>query len=228
MTDILTTLDNAAAYTWGNCTYYVATVASWIPAGLGNAYQWFGNAKAKGFATSSTPRVGSVVVYGAGGGYSEFGHVAYVTGVNSNGTFDVTEMNYRGLNVVDTRTSTMKDVLGFILPPPGTSASPTSSPWPGICGAPVVGGALCLPGQVASGLVGGSSSSSGSCGWTDVGCWLGQLEQLVTRGFWVAIGALIIIVGLAMLLIEDVQKGAEQAAPAVEKFVADNPEVLAA
>ncbi len=210
---VVQALSSAAAYTWGNCTYYVAQVASWIPGGLGNAGDWLTNAEAKGFKTSSTPQVGSVAVYGAGGGYSQFGHVAYVTGVNGNGTFDVSEMNFTGLNQVDQRTSTMGDVLGFILPPAGAA------------GANLGTGGTWMPG--ASSTSPGSSSGK-SCGWTDIGCWMGQLEQVLQRGFWVALGAATIVVGLALLLIEDLEKQAKQAAPAVAKFAVDNPEVLAA
>lgn len=110
--------DNAWSYFLGQCTYWAAKIASWIPAGLGNADTWVANAKAKGFSISPIPVKGSVVQYAAGPDYSSFGHVAVVTAVDPGGSgFTVSEMNYKGVGVVDTRHSSMADVVGFILPP---------------------------------------------------------------------------------------------------------------
>lgn len=64
-----------------------------------------------------TPTKGSAVCYGAGGGYSDLGHVAVVTGAYPRGVFTVDEMAYVAWNKVDSRTSNMQDVVGFILPP---------------------------------------------------------------------------------------------------------------
>ena len=120
---------SVASYIAGQCTAYVAQVASWIPAGLGNADNWLANAAKAGLPESSTPQVGAVVVYQPGSfpatsdtpsGYYDAGtgHVAYVTAVNSDGTFKVSEMNYsNGPGNTDTRESSMADVEGFILPP---------------------------------------------------------------------------------------------------------------
>lgn len=88
-----------------------------IPNDLGNAKDWVDNARKHGLVVIKTPLAGTIVGYGGGQGYSEFGHVAAVTSVQSDGTFDVREMNFTGWNYWDTRTSTMKDVLGFIVPP---------------------------------------------------------------------------------------------------------------
>lgn len=201
---VVDAINNAAAYTWGNCTYYVAKTASWIPAGLGNAGQWLDNARAKGLATSDVPVVGSVVVYRAGQAYSQFGHVAYVTAVHPGGTFDVSEMNFKGLNVTDSRTSTIQEVLGFILPPAGTQVA-------GVAGAAA-----------------GAPAASSNCGWADFGCWVSKLEQDATRAFWIAVGLALVILGIALLVVEDVERGVKEAAPAIAKAVQDNPEVVAA
>ncbi len=120
-------VNNALSYVLGQCTAFVAALLNWIPAGLGNAADWLSNARAKGFQTSSTPAPGEVVVYGAGGGYSAFGHVGVVAGVNPDGTFQVVEQNYLAPFEVDVRTSTLADVEGFVVPPPGakiTAADP--------------------------------------------------------------------------------------------------------
>jgi surface antigen len=46
------------------------------------------------------------------------GHVAYVEAVNADGSFVISEMNYKGWGIIDTRTLRNKDVplIGFIYP----------------------------------------------------------------------------------------------------------------
>jgi hypothetical protein len=103
-------------YAPGNCTWWVAYNRP-VPQDLGDAWEWLGNAAAHGLATSTEPTPGSIVVYARGDGYSTYGHVALVIGVQA-GSFTVSEMNYVGLGVVDERTSPWPDpthVEGFIL-----------------------------------------------------------------------------------------------------------------
>jgi surface antigen len=102
------------SYPAGQCTFWAAYNHAGTPPFLGNAADWWTNGPAKGMQTSPTPIVGWVVVYGAGGGYSSDGHVAIVIQVDSATTFDVSEMNYVGTGIVDERTSTTADVLGFL------------------------------------------------------------------------------------------------------------------
>ena len=105
----------ANAYPWGQCTYYVATIYN-IPGDWGNADTWFPSAQAAGYATTSRPTAGAVVVWGSGGGYSVFGHVGVVQSVQSGNSFTVTEMNFYGVGIVDTRGGvSLADVEGFIL-----------------------------------------------------------------------------------------------------------------
>lgn len=105
----------ANAYPWGQCTYYVASVYN-IPGDWGNADTWFPSAQAAGYVTTSTPTAGAVVVWGSGGGYSVFGHVAVVQSVQSANSFTVTEMNFYGVGITDTRSGvSLQDVEGFIL-----------------------------------------------------------------------------------------------------------------
>lgn len=111
------------AYVFGNCTYYVATRFPQIYAYLGNAADWITNAKKQNYSILNTPAPDTVVVYGPGNGYSSLGHVAVVDSVNNDGSFNVSEMNYRGFDLIDQRRSTMKGVLGFIVPP-GSSYKP--------------------------------------------------------------------------------------------------------
>jgi surface antigen len=101
------------AFPWGQCTWYVASLrnVTWT----GDAWAWAGNAAAQGHSEGMTPRVGAIVVWGAGNGYSGFGHVAYVAAVNGPSDFVVNEANYSGLGVVDQRhITTLRDVEAFI------------------------------------------------------------------------------------------------------------------
>ena len=109
-------------YDPGECTWYVARELSWVRGGWGNAADWVAAARAQGFQIGSQPVAGAVVVYGAGNGMSEFGHVALVRAVYSVSSFEVSEMNFVAWDTVDLRTSGLWDVEGFILPPPGTPA----------------------------------------------------------------------------------------------------------
>ena len=97
-------------FAYGYCTWYVASrrPVPWT----GDAWAWFGNAQAMGFPTGSTPQPGAVMVTWE----SYVGHVAYVESVNADGTFTVSEMNYKGWGLISTRTLTTRQVplIGFI------------------------------------------------------------------------------------------------------------------
>ncbi len=107
-------------------TYYVATRFPTIYPYLGNALNWVTSAKKQGYTVLSSPAVDTVVVYGPGNGYSSLGHVAVVDSVNADGSFMVSEMNYTGYDVVDSRRSTMRGVIGFVVPP-GSSYTPVKA-----------------------------------------------------------------------------------------------------
>jgi len=85
-------------FPWGQCTYYVASRRN-IPWN-GDAWMWYGNARAAGVATGSTPRAGAIMVTWESRYY---GHVAIVEAVYGDGSYLISEMNYRGLGVVDQR-----------------------------------------------------------------------------------------------------------------------------
>ena len=100
-------------YPWGQCTWYVASLRNvyWS----GNAWEWAYTARAAGRPEGMTPRVGSMVVFGPGNGYSQFGHVAYVVAVQGSGSFTIDEANMLGLGVVDQRhIGSLYDVEAFI------------------------------------------------------------------------------------------------------------------
>lgn len=79
---------NGNSYVWGQCTWYVASRRS-IPGNWGNAISWYGNARSSGYATGSAPHAGAV-------GWERSNHVVYVESVNSDGTVNISEMNWGG------------------------------------------------------------------------------------------------------------------------------------
>ena len=101
-------------FAYGYCTWYVFNRVPYIP-WLGDAWQWFGAAQSNGWPTGQSPRPGSIMVTWE----SSWGHVAYVESVNGDGSWTVSEMNFRGWDQVDTRTIRPGGVplIGFIYPP---------------------------------------------------------------------------------------------------------------
>jgi len=97
-------------FPYGYCTWYVAQ-KRYVP-WSGNAGAWLFNAKARGYATGRTPRVGAIVVTTENRYY---GHVALVEKVNGD-TITVSEMNYAGFAKRSTRTlsASSRAIKGFI------------------------------------------------------------------------------------------------------------------
>jgi len=98
-------------FTYGQCTYYVAS-RRYVP-WSGDAWMWWGNARAMGYPEGQVPEPGAIMVTWESVVY---GHVAYVEQVNADGSFVISEMNFKAWNVIDTRTLHVKDVplIGFI------------------------------------------------------------------------------------------------------------------
>lgn len=91
--------DNLAnLYAWGNCTAYVASRLP-VPSDWGNAIDWGINAQLQGYIVSTTPKVGAIAWSTTD---SYLGHVALVEAVDGD-QVTVSEMNYQGLGVVDSR-----------------------------------------------------------------------------------------------------------------------------
>jgi surface antigen len=84
----------------------------------GNAYQWWNNAIALGYLHNSTPAGGAIAWWNSGyHGAGSKGHVAYVDGVNSNGSITIEEYNYLHHGGYDQRTLTLGSAYwpsGFI------------------------------------------------------------------------------------------------------------------
>lgn len=84
-------------YAAGYCTWYAKNRRPDLPNRLGNANTWVARAAAQGIPTGSAPRTGAIGQQGM--------HVVYVESVNGDGTVTISEMNYRGLGVVSSRTA---------------------------------------------------------------------------------------------------------------------------
>ncbi|MFT8469861.1 LysM peptidoglycan-binding domain-containing protein [Oenococcus sp.] len=91
-------------YYYGQCTWYVKNMLSWVPNMLGNANQWASSAAAQGFRVDHSPAIGSVVVFqgGQAGASAAYGHVAVVTAVYGD-SIRIKEGNAGG-NAISTRT----------------------------------------------------------------------------------------------------------------------------
>ncbi|HET8671875.1 MAG TPA: CHAP domain-containing protein [Candidatus Saccharimonadales bacterium] len=92
-------------YEWGNCTYWVYALrlkyGNPIPTTWGNADTWDDRAEADGYLVDHIPAVGAIYQTDAG----KLGHVAYVSAIDPvTGDWTISEMNVRGLNIIDTRT----------------------------------------------------------------------------------------------------------------------------
>jgi surface antigen len=106
-------------YVYGDCTYGMKLMFPELPGNLGDAKDWINNGTRQGLSVANRAIPGTIVVYGGGNGYSQFGHVAAVQQLDPSNTnrFLVREMNYNTFNGWDMRWSDMHDVLGFLIPP---------------------------------------------------------------------------------------------------------------
>lgn len=121
---------------WKEGQEYPFTPAKLGLAGFGSAYEWKGNLAKAGFVTDNTPKVGAIAWWDS---YvttkstitGESGHVAVVSGVNSDGTINLEEYNFNPWRY-GTRTIPASDVTGFIhvADIAGSSATSTASPTP--------------------------------------------------------------------------------------------------
>ncbi|ARJ50452.1 CHAP domain-containing protein [Staphylococcus lutrae] len=80
-------------YTAGQCTWYVYDkVGGKVGSTWGNANNWAQAAAAAGYTVNHTPQAGAILQSSEG----PFGHVAYVEAVHSDGSIEISEMNYNG------------------------------------------------------------------------------------------------------------------------------------
>jgi len=103
-------------YAWGNCTYWVFALRLQandpIPTSWGNASTWAFYAQLGGYQVDHTPSAGAIMqISNVDNG---LGHVAYVTQVDTTaGTWTISEMNVRGLDIVDTKTLPLSAAANF-------------------------------------------------------------------------------------------------------------------
>jgi surface antigen len=82
------------------CVDGVHAVAGWTASIVGNAVQWIGSARARGFRVDHSPANGAVVVYppNYGRGISPtFGHVALVVDANTDRSGRITIIDSHGI-----------------------------------------------------------------------------------------------------------------------------------
>ena len=92
-----TPTDYGNSYPIGQCTWGVKELAPWASNWWGNANTWAINASNQGYVTGTVPTVGAIAVWDGG----EYGHVAYVTDVQIDGTIQVLEANYNRQKQID-------------------------------------------------------------------------------------------------------------------------------
>lgn len=98
------------AFYWGECVSYAAWmvrtttkhtdfVNNWHGAHFGNGGEWAAGARAAKIPVDTTPAVGSIATRTSG----TWGHVAFVTAVNPDGTINVSEYNHAGHHIYGER-----------------------------------------------------------------------------------------------------------------------------
>jgi surface antigen len=124
----------ATGYPAGECTAYVASQLSWIPADWGNAAEWLSDATRGGFTTIESSdlgavRPGDVAVIAAGtmtthGQASSDGHVGIVTAVDQDAaTVTLSSENWpEGDATPRSLTFAASDIEGYIAPPTDATA----------------------------------------------------------------------------------------------------------
>jgi surface antigen len=100
-------------YDFGYCTYWAALrrgqTGSPIPNNWGNANTWAGNALLAGYNVDHAPKAGAIMQTTAG----PLGHVAYVEAVSLDGSWTISEMNFKGWDIVDERALTRSDAANY-------------------------------------------------------------------------------------------------------------------
>ncbi|MFV0556105.1 MAG: CHAP domain-containing protein [Lactovum sp.] len=99
-------------FPWGQCTWGVYQILGGnMPIYRGNAADW------AVYSNTSGPTPGAIAVFGPGvQGAGGVGHVAVVSSVNSNGTFNIQETNYNGNPNITTRSNLSTSGVSFIIP----------------------------------------------------------------------------------------------------------------
>ncbi len=90
-------------YAYGNCTFWTAArreqVNRPIPNNWGNANTWDDYSRLAGYTVDHTPSLYAIFQTDEG----DLGHVAFVENVNPDGSWDISEMNAKGWDIVNPR-----------------------------------------------------------------------------------------------------------------------------
>lgn len=116
--------DSGNRYAAGNCTQYVynriTQLGGRIDLDMGNGNQWASTGRARSYAVSATPKVGTAACFQRGvlAAHPVYGHVAFVERVDQEGSVLLSEMNVLGIGIVSFRTLTANEAakLTYITP----------------------------------------------------------------------------------------------------------------
>ncbi len=100
-------------YDYGYCTFWAALrreeVGKPIPNTFGDAHTWEDRALLAGYTVNKTPAPHAIMQSNAG----ELGHVAFVESVAPDGSWTISEMNYKGWNIMSGRTMKPAEALFY-------------------------------------------------------------------------------------------------------------------
>jgi len=102
-------------YAYGYCTWHVANrraaIGRPVPNNWGNATTWDEGARGMGMRVDHIPEVGAIMQ--VDGGWGGYGHVAFVESVGPDGSWTISEMNYKGWGVVNSRSFSAGDAGSY-------------------------------------------------------------------------------------------------------------------
>lgn len=115
-------VSDSMPYPHGQCTWYVYNrmkqFGSSISGDLGDAHNWNNRAEYRDYQVSHMPKRHTAVVFEAGqfGADQQYGHVAFVEKVNSDGSIVISESNVKGLGIISYRTigASVAEELSYI------------------------------------------------------------------------------------------------------------------
>lgn len=100
-------------YDQGECTYYVFNKVKddgmMIERSWGDAEHWADRAEREDYTVNETPAKGALMQTERG----EIGHVAYIESVNNDGSFEISEMNFRKPYEITERTILAEEIADY-------------------------------------------------------------------------------------------------------------------
>jgi surface antigen len=100
-------------YDFGFCTFWAAKrreeIGKPIPNTWGDAHTWDDRASLMGYTVDHAPEVGAIMETDDG----DLGHVAFVEKVNPDGTWEISQMNAPGWDIISNRTFKASDAQRY-------------------------------------------------------------------------------------------------------------------